>query len=83
VSGDCFPPASAELWARDVDDWVAHLARTYGTRAKAKREFESWQDEDTYVPLAEELRLLRAAGFRVDVPWRRSPFAVVAAVKPR
>lgn len=83
VSGDCFPPASPELWARDVDEWITHLARTFGTRAKAKREFESWQEEDTYVPLAEELRLLRDAGFRVDVPWCRSPFAVVAAVKVR
>jgi SAM-dependent methyltransferase len=83
VSGDCFPPASPELWAGDVDEWVAHLARTFGTRARARREFESWQDEDTYVPLAEELRLLSDAGFRVDVPWRRSPFAVIAAVKIR
>lgn len=83
VSGDCFPPASAELWTRDADEWIAHLARTFGTRARARREFESWKDEDTYVPLAEELRLLRAAGFRIDVPWRRSPFAVIAAVKVR
>ena len=83
VSGDCFPPASPELWARDIDEWIAHLARTFGTRARARRAFESWRDEDTYVPLAEELRLLRAAGFRIDVPWRRSPFAVVTAVKLR
>ena len=83
VSGDCFPPASPELWARGVDEWIAHLARTFGTRARATREFESWKDEDTYVPLAEEIRLLTEAGFRVDVPWRRSPFAVVAAVKVR
>jgi len=83
VSGDCFPPASAELWTRDVNDWIAHLARTFGTGARAKREFESWKDEDRYVPLAEEIRLLAEAGFRVDVPWRRSPFAVVAAVKVR
>jgi SAM-dependent methyltransferase len=83
VSGDCFPPASPQLWERDVNEWIAHLARTFGTRARAKREFESWKDEDTYVPLAEELRLLTEAGFRVDVAWRRSPFAVVAAVKAR
>jgi SAM-dependent methyltransferase len=81
VSGDCFPPDSPQLWARDVDEWTAHLARTFGTHARAKREFESWKDEDTYVPLAEELDLLHHAGFRVDVPWRRSPFAVVAAVR--
>jgi len=83
VSGDCFPPDSPELWARDVNDWVSHLASTFGTRARARREFDSWKQEDTYVPLAEELDLLDQAGFRVDVPWRRSPFAVVAAVKIR
>ena len=30
-----------------------------------------------YLPLAEEIRLLQRAGFAVDVPWRRSPFAVI------
>jgi len=29
------------------------------------------------VPLAKELSLLDRAGFAVDVPWRRSPFAVI------
>jgi hypothetical protein len=32
-----------------------------------------------YVPLADEIRLLERAGFAVDVPWRRSPFAVIVA----
>jgi hypothetical protein len=36
-----------------------------------------------YLPLAIEQRLLARAGFRVDVPWRRSPFAVIVGVKPR
>jgi SAM-dependent methyltransferase len=83
VSGDCFPPASREVWARDVNEWIVHLAKTLGTRAKGRREFESWQGEDTYVPLAEELNLLTYAGFRVDVSWRRSPFAVVVGVRAR
>ena len=83
VTGDCFPPSSAAAWRRDVDDWITHLARTFGTRAKARREFESWQDEDTYVPLADEVRMLSGAGFRVDVAWRRSPFAVLVGCKRR
>ena len=81
VSGDCFPPSSAAAWRRNVDDWIAHLARTFGTRAAARRELESWQDEDTYVPLVDEIRMLSGAGFEVDVVWRRSPFAVVAGIK--
>jgi tRNA (cmo5U34)-methyltransferase len=83
ISGDCFPPSSRDGWKRDVDDWITHLARTFGTRAAARRELESWQDEDTYVPLADEIRMLARAGFRVEVVWRKSPFAVLVGRKPR
>jgi hypothetical protein len=34
-----------------------------------------------YVPLAEEISLLRRAGFDVDIPWRRSPFAVIVGFR--
>jgi hypothetical protein len=34
-----------------------------------------------YVTLAEEIRLLKRAGFVVDVPWRRSPFAVIVGFR--
>jgi hypothetical protein len=34
------------------------------------------------VRLKDEVQLLRAAGFVVDVPWRRDGFAVIVAVKP-
>ena len=43
--------------------------------------YESWANEDVYVPLAEEIRLLERAGFAVDVPWRRSPFAVIVGCR--
>ena len=33
------------------------------------------------MPLAEEIRLLERAGFAVDVPWRRSPFAVIVGYR--
>jgi hypothetical protein len=45
--------------------------------------YESWADEDVNVPLADEIAMLARAGLVVDVPWRRSPFAVIAGVKPR
>ena len=35
------------------------------------------------LPLADEIRLLERAGFRVDVPWRRSPFAVIVGFSAR
>ena len=81
VSGDCNPASTAQGFAQDLDVWFTHLGRTFGGRAAAKRVYDSWADEDVYVPLAEELTLLQRAGFKTDVPWRKSPFAVIAAVK--
>jgi ubiquinone/menaquinone biosynthesis C-methylase UbiE len=81
VSGDCFPASTARGQVRDLEIWMAHLSRTFGTRAKARRVYESWAEEDVYVPLAEEIEMLERAGFTVDVPWRRSPFAVIVGLK--
>ena len=81
VSGDCNPASTPQGFAEDLNVWFTHLGRTFGGRAGAKRVYESWADEDVYVPLATELRLLERAGFETDVPWRKSPFAVIAAYK--
>ena len=76
VNGDCAPASTPQGFAQDLEVWFTHLARTFGGRAGAKRVYESWADEDVYVPLATELKLLQRAGFETDVPWRRSPNAV-------
>lgn len=81
VSGDCMPSTSPAAFRRDLEVWYRHLAETYG-RARGKRIYASWADEDTYLPLAVETRLLQRAGFIVDVAWRRSPFAVLVGHKP-
>jgi ubiquinone/menaquinone biosynthesis C-methylase UbiE len=81
VSGDCFPASTPRGQARDLEVWMTHLSRTFGTRAKARQVYESWAEEDVYVPLAEETDMLQRAGFTVDVPWRRSPFAVIVGLK--
>ena len=48
--------------ARDLDLWLAHLGKTFGSRARGRRVYESWADEDVYVPLAEEIHLLTRDG---------------------
>jgi len=77
INGDCAPASTPRGFERDLDLWFSHLGKTFGSRAQGRRVYESWADEDTYVPLADELSLLKRAGFAVDVPWRRSPFAVI------
>jgi ubiquinone/menaquinone biosynthesis C-methylase UbiE len=81
VNGDCAPASTPQGFQQDLNVWFTHLARTFGSRSAAKRVYESWADEDVYVPLADELRLLQRAGFETDVPWRRSPFAVIVGIK--
>jgi len=77
INGDCAPASTPRGFARDLDIWFTHLGKTFGSGAGGRRVYESWADEDTYVPLANELSMLKRAGFAVDVPWRRSPFAVI------
>lgn len=83
INGDCAPSSTTRGFARDLDIWFTHLGKTFGGRAGGRRVYESWAEEDTYVPLAGEIRLLERAGFVVDVPWRRSPFAVIAGSRVR
>jgi SAM-dependent methyltransferase len=81
INGDCAPASTPRGFAGDLELWLAHLGKTFGSRARGRRAYESWADEDVYVPLAEENRLLERAGFAVDVPWRRSPFAVIVGCR--
>ena len=81
INGDCAPASTPRGFSRDLDLWFAHLGKTFGSRARGRRVYESWADEDVYMPLAEEIRLLQRAGFAVDVPWRRSPFAVIVGCR--
>jgi tRNA (cmo5U34)-methyltransferase len=82
ASGDCAPASTDHGFEQELSAWMAHMAPSCGGASKARRVYRSWSDEDTYLPLAVEQRLLERAGFRVDVPWRRSPFAVMVGVKP-
>jgi hypothetical protein len=60
--------------------WRTHMRRWYSAR-EVRSFFAAWAREDRYLPLALEISLLEKAGFRVDVPWRRTPFGVVVGAR--
>jgi tRNA (cmo5U34)-methyltransferase len=76
VVGDCYPSADRGRAAAERRAWVAHLRRTYSP-AQAATLLRAWAREDRYVALERELALLRRAGFRPRVAWRRGAFAVI------
>jgi tRNA (cmo5U34)-methyltransferase len=77
---DCHPASDAVVRGAQFAEWLAHLRRAY-TPAQAKATLTSWSHEDVYVPLDAELALLRSAGFRVELLWRRGAFAVLRAAR--
>ena len=77
VSADCHPASDRAIAAAQMRAWEAHVRGAYPP-AQARALLRSWAREDVYVPLDVELTLLRRAGLRVEVVWRRDAFAVVA-----
>lgn len=80
ASGDAFRSLARALQRAEMDAWRAHMRRWYSAR-EVRAFFASWAREDRYLPLDLEIELLKQAGFRVDVPWRRAPFAVVVGAR--
>lgn len=78
VSADCFPSSAPRLAALQHDSWRAHLHRTYSAE-ETEGLFAAWAKEDTYFSLADELTMLRDAGFVPDVVWRSGAMGVIAA----
>lgn len=82
VNGDCFLAGEASLDRIYRKEWEAHMRRSYSSR-QVKNFLAAWQKEDTYFSLQQEINMLTAAGFGVEVVWRRAPFAVVMGWKKR
>lgn len=80
VNADCCLASSAALQARDREVWLAHLRRRYAP-SRAKGFLRAWANEDVYFRLDDEIAMMRAAGFIVDVPWRRNSFAVIVGTR--
>ena len=82
ITADCCLATTAELQRLDRIVWRNHLERRY-TRRQATALMRAWSKEDVYFRLENELAMMRAAGFTIDVPWRRHAFAVIVARKQR
>jgi ubiquinone/menaquinone biosynthesis C-methylase UbiE len=78
VTVDRYLSADPVADAADRSAWRAHLMQTYPAR-RANAFLRAWAREDFHLPLEVELRLMRHAGLRPDVIWRRDGFAVISA----
>ena len=80
ISVDSCPAVDPAVRRSQIEEWHAHLRRSYSARETAVI-FKSWSHEDVYVPLDAELALIRAAGFRAELLWRRGAFSVIRAAR--
>ena len=78
VSADCFPSSAPRLAALERESWRGHLHRAYSPE-ETEALFAAWAQEDMYFSLADELTMLRDAGFVPDVVWRSGTMGVIAA----
>ena len=61
--------------------WADHLVASGIDEAQAWRHFEDWSEEDTYLPLEDELAALADVGFEAEQVWSTGPIGVVVARK--
>lgn len=80
VSADCYVAADGKIRRRNRDAWLDHLKRTYTAR-KAESFLRTWAKEDVYFTLDREIELLKAAGFAVELTWRKDSFGVLVGLK--
>lgn len=80
LSVDCYPAANRELAQRQHRAWKEHMQRTYSPQ-RAQSLLRAWSHEDFYMPLEVELDLIRRAGLRPEVLWRKGEFAVIQGFK--
>jgi tRNA (cmo5U34)-methyltransferase len=80
IIADCYLSSDSRVRALDRALWIDHLRTNYTAR-EALGYLRAWAKQDFYAPLRDEIAHLERAGFSVDVPGRRGPFAVVVAAK--
>ena len=80
VSADCCLASAAALQRRDRANWLAHL-RQDCSPAKAEGYLKAWAKEDVYFTLEQEMDLLRRAGFKAEIAFRKMCCAVVVGLK--
>jgi ubiquinone/menaquinone biosynthesis C-methylase UbiE len=76
---DCLPSSVPEVAAAQFAAWRRHMGTSYTPR-DVRRYFAAWAREDVYVPIDQELAMMRRAGFRTEVLWRSGAFAVLVGL---
>jgi tRNA (cmo5U34)-methyltransferase len=80
VVGDVLVHSDGPERRQMLRDWYLHMERNGITAAEADGHFAQWAQEDTYVPLPDELALIADAGFpRPECFWRDGGIAVYGA----
>lgn len=80
VSADCCLASTKTLQKLHHEAWLNHLRARY-SRAKAEGYLRAWAKEDVYFTLDREVEMLKAAGFTVEIAFRKESFAVVVGLK--
>jgi trans-aconitate methyltransferase len=80
ITVDCHPASDTALAHEQLAAWKAHLMKSY-SESQAAEYLAAWAHEDVYVPLDEEIVLMRKSGLSVEVLWRKDAFAVLLGIR--
>ena len=81
VNADANIPVDDTQQRADYRTWAAHLVASGIAENRAWQHFREWADEDTYLPIDDELGALRAVGFDAVRVWQCVPISVVKSTK--
>ena len=81
VNADANMPTDPVLQRADYATWAAHMVASGISEPRAWQHFRDWAEEDTYLPLDDELAALTAVGFRPARVWQSVPINVVRSTK--
>lgn len=81
VNADANMPTDPAQQQADYAAWAAHMVASGISEPRAWQHFRDWADEDTYLPLDDELAALTTVGFSPAPVWQSVPINVVKSTK--
>ncbi len=81
VNADVNMPADGDERVGLYRHWADHQVAHGIAEERAWAHFVEWAEEDTYLPIEDELAALRRVGFQAERVWNDGPVGVVVARK--
>lgn len=81
INADCCMPTESAERQTLFEHWARHQVANGVPEKQAWQHFEDWSEEDTYLPLDDELAALRSVGFEAERVWNDGPIGVVVATR--